>query len=473
MSTTYNIDFSEPIKAGFQIKAGAYNGPGGVEANTTLRLFGRGAREWGEAVDEDLVRLTENFASASSPSVAISGQMWVETTLYYRDTTVVDPLSGWYRFNLSTKTWALIGGTGTVSAAPMSVPTVGHYYASGGVLRGYYTLGKYEPAAYLVRASSTGNGPPGSLVPAQTLYVYDANANAGAGQWVPQSGTVVTNGPNPSNPRPGMLWYNTATGNLSVWTGSVWQNTVGPTNSGGKSTSSGILDMNNFRIINLANPTAAQDATTKQYVDAAVAAVSSQLGNYLPLTGGTLTGPGNLTVNGALNAQTTLGVQGAVTFNSTLNVGGTITGSQINTSGQVTVGNHLTVNGGSQLNGGVNLGGTMNAVGNAINNVGMDGSANGAATKSYADAVSNNAYNGAVAVANTKLASVAVSGPYLFGNGTGGSPVNANLGAIKSGIFSSLSCADALAMRNTMIACGYWSGGGVGGVGGTGTIGPL
>lgn len=457
MSTTYNIDFSEPIKQGFQIKAGAYNGPGGTESNTTLRLFGRGAREWGEAVDEDLVRLAENFASASAPSVAISGQMWVETAIYYRNTTIGNVLQGWYRYDTTTNTWGLLGGTGVVPNTAAPVPTVGsYYYDSGeGVLKGYYSLGKYEPAAWLTRASTANAGAPGALVPAQTLFVFNANENAGAGKWEPQSATIVTTGTTPGSPSVGLLWYNTADGNLSVWTGTAWQNVLGPTNSGGDSTSAGILNMNTFKITNLGAPTLNTDATTKQYVDGAVAAVSSSLSGYLPLTGGTLTGPGNLTINGHLSVGTGATVTGALIANTGLTVTGTTSAT-----------GYLSVGASAQISGSLTMlaGGTILMTGNVINNLGMDLSAGGAVNKSYADGL----YNSAIAYADTKLAVVTTATPYLFGNGTGGNPLGVEINGVRAGVFSSLGCGEALAMRNIMIACGYWPTGG----GGTGTIGP-
>lgn len=55
--------------------------------------------------------------------------------------------------------------------------------------------------------------------------------------------------------------------------------------SGG--TMSGVIDMNSHKITNVTDPTAAQDAATKFYVDDTV-------GNYLPLSGGTMTGAVNM-----------------------------------------------------------------------------------------------------------------------------------------------------------------------------------
>lgn len=54
------------------------------------------------------------------------------------------------------------------------------------------------------------------------------------------------------------------------------------------------VDLNNKKISSLAGPTNAQDAATKQYVDNAIAGVTPS-GDFLPLSGGTMTG--NITFN--------------------------------------------------------------------------------------------------------------------------------------------------------------------------------
>jgi hypothetical protein len=361
--SAYQIDFSDPLKNGFAISDGSFNGPGGSSANTSLRLYGRGAREWGEAVDEDLVRLTENFAAASAPSVPIAGQFWVESSLYYRDTSLGSVLQGWYFYDVNsvaTNKWTLLGGTGVVSGtAPLS-PVEGQYYYDGGVnqLQGYFSLGRYEPLTWVTRSSMSGTGAPVSpaVVPLQQLRVW----NAGTSAWVSPSVTAVTGGTPPVGAVVGSLWFNTTTGNLLVWTGAQWQQLVGPAISGGTSAVSGILNMNTYKITNLGAPSVSTDAATKGYVDSVVGGV----GGFLPLTGGSLAGPGNLSVGGTLNVAglATLGsgyvnstfyanvatFGSTATFNSGLTSVGTI---------NITTGSLNVAAGGGSFNGTVNVNG--------------------------------------------------------------------------------------------------------------------
>lgn len=64
--------------------------------STNLALIGKLYRNYGELVNENLVKLLENFANSSSPTVPIRGQVWFDTTnkilKVYRTTGFV-PLS--------------------------------------------------------------------------------------------------------------------------------------------------------------------------------------------------------------------------------------------------------------------------------------------------------------------------------------------------------------------------------------------
>ena len=282
MSSTYSIDFSEPLKEGFEVPAGGFDGPGAAQnaSHTSLRLHGRGALEWGEAVNEDLVRLTENFASASPPLNRITGQMWVELKLYHHNGAGV-----FKRFDLDSKMW------GPITVA-LSEPTInvqrGDYWwdSANGILWGYYDVSTVGTSTYGWRARSFSTG--GTIsdndlspIPQQTTYVFNSLADdgsGGTGVWVPpQSVTVSATDPSTlSAPSPGELWFDSSSGSLNVWDGTSWQSLVTE-----GVTLTGDIDMGStYKITNMAAPTNNSDAATKQYVD----------DTSVSITGDTMTG---------------------------------------------------------------------------------------------------------------------------------------------------------------------------------------
>lgn len=207
--SVYTIDFSEPLVSGFEIPAGGFNGPGGAASNTSLRLHGRGALEWGEAVNEDLVRLTENFASASPPPNPISGQLWTEVKLYHFDGT------NYWRFDPNISEWEATALTApTVTSLPEIGPStpVGQYCVYNGILYGLYVKSPEPTASWIPRSCSTGIDRPPK--PEQTLKVYDKFKE----DWITPQSVIVTNtAGEPSSPIPGTLWYNTSTQTLYIW----------------------------------------------------------------------------------------------------------------------------------------------------------------------------------------------------------------------------------------------------------------
>lgn len=330
--STYTIDLTDPLKTGFTIQPGGFNGPGGSAVNSTLRLYGRGALEWGEAVDEDLIRLAESFAGSTPPINAIGGQLWYETKFYYLNTYN----NSWHVYNPSTYTWSYLGGSlaasqiGTSTTAPSS-PSVGTYYFNGTTLYRWDSAYKQAAAAWLSRSYSSGNlgsdiHP--SIAPAQTLKVYDEYANSGDGAWVVPVASFYSSSA-PANPQIGTLWYDTTTNTLKVYDGTSpnpWKVLLGSAASGSSTAYSNIDMQSTYRVINLPTPTSSGDATSKTYVDTLLSGVYS---SYLPLTGGTITG--------------------ALTISSTLTVGGTFTSSStnaasfagaLNVAGIVDVGSH-------------------------------------------------------------------------------------------------------------------------------------
>lgn len=307
--SSYSIDFSEPLRGGIEIPAGGYNGPGGT-ASTSLRLHGRGALEWGEGVNEDLVRLTENFASASPPPAPIAGQMWVELKLYRKGPTV------WYRYSLGTSAWEVItvATSSAVDPDPLYTPAAGtyHFNTATQTLWGFYEESTVGTNTYAWRkrsfTSQTTDLPVPTENPEQVAKVYDGFVGA----WVPpQSVAVATT--YPTTPTIGSLWFDTTTspGILRVWDGTSWSSVtttgsastgnldmgaysitnvadaINPTDALNLQTGdslyvnitgdmlTGPIDMGTNKITNLGAPTALTDAATKQYVDTAIAGATS------------------------------------------------------------------------------------------------------------------------------------------------------------------------------------------------------
>lgn len=433
--SVYTIDYSDPLRAGFTIAAGGFNGPGGSSSNTPLRLYGRGALEWGEAVDEDLVRLTENFASASPPSSAISGQIWVERSLYYHDTGA-SATTGWYYYDMNevaANKWKLIGGSGILpdhTAIP-GAPVEGQYYTNTvtGKLYGYYSLGRYEPITWVERAWFSGVGAPVSpaTIPLQSLKVFDEAAAGGS--WAAPS-TVTASNDAPGAPQVGQLWYEIDTGLLKVWSGAAWQVIIGPTGASLSSASGNIDMLTTHKIINLADGTNPGDAVNKSQLDAAIAGGGA--GVFLPLTGGTLSGPGNLTVSGTLGAgATTVSTITATSgiINTTLGVTGLLTAGNYTTSGYVSAGT-LATSTSATIGTTLSVGGQLNMNNQKIINVSNGTNAQDAVTKSQMEAAIAGAGVGASvpviwSSGTYKAGDIAISGSNVYiavGGGTGGPP---------------------------------------------------
>jgi len=240
--TAYTINFSDPLKPSFTINAGGYNGPGSANAQSSLRLYGEAAIQWGESVDENMLRLNENFAGATPPYTPIGGQIWVRQSLYWNFGI------NWWAYNFASDTWVSI----TVNYAPPPLPAdayVGTYYYNAGVL--YLSTSQYQQAAiaWLPREFTVGVAAPinGVDKPTQIAQVY----NSFTQQWVSLSG-------NASNI--------SVTSYPPAFTGPSVQDALQQL-ADGKVAKSGDT-MTGFLTLN-ANPVAGLQAATKQYVDAA------------------------------------------------------------------------------------------------------------------------------------------------------------------------------------------------------------
>lgn len=288
--STYDITLTDPLSSGFTIQPGAFDGPGGSRSNTTLRLYGRGALEWGEAVDENLVRLAETFAGATAPLNPLPGQLWMRVRYYWHDTSAT-ATTGWWFYNPAINAatnlptgWQRLNSTGTISSVAATNPTIGSYYfdATTSILYRWDAAYKQAAAAWMPRAFSSSNlgGAAPTVQPEQDLRVWDRYSNGGAGQWVPpvttSSSTIA-----PQQPQVGALWFDTANQTLKFWNGSSWVVLVGGNGSSltiPTLSLTGDINMQSHRITNLVMSVNAtpSEAANKSYVDATI---SSSLGS--------------------------------------------------------------------------------------------------------------------------------------------------------------------------------------------------
>lgn len=122
---SYRIDFTDPsAKAAIYIKPLTVDGPrwyvegttgeaiGALQSSsTTLDLPGRGSANYGELLLQNLVRLTENFASGTTPPAPTLGQLWYDTSSNILKLRTID--------NTSTPTWSnIVSGSVPVTAYP-------------------------------------------------------------------------------------------------------------------------------------------------------------------------------------------------------------------------------------------------------------------------------------------------------------------------------------------------------------------
>lgn len=164
-------------------------------SSTNLALIGRLYRNYGELINENLVKLLENFANSSSPSTPIVGQIWYDTSdkklKVYRSTGFVplavstnsttepsSPTIGdfWYdTVDAQLKTWngsnwfviapaytATQGKTGAFAENIADTLTTNHIavlvYQSGQVIAAFSNDAEYTPSSAITGFTSIKKG---------------------------------------------------------------------------------------------------------------------------------------------------------------------------------------------------------------------------------------------------------------------------------------------------------------------------
>jgi hypothetical protein len=437
--TTYNIDFSDPLRTGFSISPGEFNGPGGTGTpQTSLRLYGRGALEWGESVDENLVRIHENFAGATAPVYPVGGMLWMREQLYVKVGSV------FYRWNLTTPGWD------TITVTTIAGPITGH---SAGTSPGQYTYSTADATLYRwdtsyrqttpkwqPRAMTVQGAAPTTQKPIQDLLFYDQYSS----KWVTPRAATTGVGLPPSGNYDGQLYYDTATGILYIWNEGegTWQQILGPANEVGApgggytTTSNGNIDMQNlYQIINLKTPLAtdltyaAPVGYVHSYVTAAAGDLSTDIltetdTRYVPKIGpsnmsGTYTltsGSINATA-GSVSAGTLTATNGTITTlgstTATIATAGITTGN-ISTA-NITNGNVAALSATNATITNLSVTSSLDMTSDRIINVATPVTGTDAANAAYVTTAATNAQNGAIGWAGNN-ASIINPGTYKNGD---------------------------------------------------------
>lgn len=140
--TIYRAD-GTPITIPEQVISTQYYAPSanGVGRGVGIQLLGRNVINYGAAIAQDLVQLTENFARTTPPpdTTALRGQLWFNTgdnTLYVR---VNDSTQG------GTQNWAPVGSKSAGIGQPIHSPSGDLIGYSAAAVPSSDEIANYEP----------------------------------------------------------------------------------------------------------------------------------------------------------------------------------------------------------------------------------------------------------------------------------------------------------------------------------------
>lgn len=287
MATEYTINFTDPANGSFIIQPYTTNGPAtptssipfdsnAVAANTSVVLLGKGKFEYGEQIQESIVHMLEHFSASTAPVYPVQGQLWFQNDMQqlrissssttYQVTGVTVGAGG---------TWTLAGGDYTSTFQPNTVIVITDNPAAG-----TYTV---NSSAYI--SSDT-------IVTVNEVIPSFAASTGNAACWL-----TVLQGDRDVDLR-GFNLINVGSpvsGNDAVtlnYADATYLNVSGGT-LGGVLTMLDDIDMSSTnKIVNLAAPTVAGDATNKQYVDDLVSsAIGGLSGTFVNVSGDTMFGP--------------------------------------------------------------------------------------------------------------------------------------------------------------------------------------
>lgn len=341
---------------------------GTIDTSTDLVLIGKNYAGYGEFLNENYVKLLENFANTTAPSSPLAGQMWWDTT-----NSLLKVYTGSAFKTVSSSTSSPTTPSGSVTGDLWWDTTNGQLKVYNG--SSFTTIGP---------AFTSASGTSGAIVEVVTdnaaadhvvVKLYVSNVVVGTiskdAEFTPQaalggfatikpgiqlsttvSGAKLQGTATDSDSLGGVLAANYLRSNVNDSTSGVLSvlNDTGlvvgadsdltitingssnpvftNTNTNGSvvlaPNGTGTVDVSSKKITSLATPTAGTDAANKSYVDGII---SFEIADYLPLAGGTMTGALNMGTNNITNGGTITATafSGPLTGNVTGNLSGTAT----------------------------------------------------------------------------------------------------------------------------------------------------
>jgi hypothetical protein len=244
-----------------------------VQANTSFVFYGKSHPSYGERLQENILHLLENFSGSIEPKNAISGQLW------FKRLDHIKTAGGWFAWDDASSTWKVI-------AVMVGTPTTlvhGEFWNNGNVLTRTVNVPNHPLSPSLVNISydlrMTVNDPNAAgLLPNKELNVFDGK------EWKPVN-RVVNGKITPSTGTKGSLWFDENANMMKVFNGTDYEAIGGDYLKSIGGTLTGNLNMDNHDIIGLSANPVATGATSKEYVDGALAATTATLTGLITAAG--------------------------------------------------------------------------------------------------------------------------------------------------------------------------------------------
>jgi len=203
----YTINYSDDnLKQSFVLPVGTVN-----STATSLLLTGKGVVNWGELLQENVVKLLENFASELPPNNPTEGQFWYDASENNKKLTV------W-----NGNKWVVVADRLHENGSNEFI--IDLLYK---LLRNFALItAPADPVEGQLWYDSTPNN--------KALKIWNGNAwitvsnllhSIGSNQYIEQLIRNFAGNNPPANPVAGQTWYDTDNKTLKIWNGNAWVET--------------------------------------------------------------------------------------------------------------------------------------------------------------------------------------------------------------------------------------------------------